>query len=150
MKKTVNKKNLVIREYPKEKNVEQMAARASNVGVYTVDSLIKTVHYFFEGDELVLATPNGYIMTSVDKAETICEELAEIIPMVRENEREGRKDSTERRRRNNYNTTSHPGFATGFYSSVIHHELAEDNVEHHGEWIAPSGGGSNDDQNYHW
>ena len=92
----MNKKNIVIREYPKEKNVEQMAARASNVGVYTVDSLIKTVHYFFEGDELVLATPNGYIMTSVDKAETICEELAEIIPMVRENEREGRKPMDSR------------------------------------------------------
>ena len=49
-----NRKNIIIKEYQKEKNVDEMATRASNDGIYTVDSFIKTLHYFFEGNEVVL------------------------------------------------------------------------------------------------
>lgn len=86
-----NRKNIIIREYKKEKNVDKMATRASNDGIYTVDSFIKTLHYFFEGNEVVISTPYGYLRTSLDKAETIGNELVEIIPMVKQDLRDGRK-----------------------------------------------------------
>lgn len=91
-----NRKNIIIKEYQKEKNVDEMATRASNDGIYTVDSFIKTLHYFFEGNEVVLATPHGYLRTSLDKAETMCRELSEIIPMVRDDIKEGRKPMDSR------------------------------------------------------
>lgn len=91
-----NRKNIIIKEYRKEKNVDEMATRASNDGIYTVDSFIKTLHYFFEGNEVVLATPHGYLRTSLDKAETMCRELQEIIPMVRDDIKEGRKPMDSR------------------------------------------------------
>lgn len=86
-----NKKNIEIIQYQKEKNVDCMATRANNIGVYTVDSLIGTLHYFFEGNEVVLATPNGYIKTTLDRAETIGKELVELIPEIRHGQKEGRK-----------------------------------------------------------
>lgn len=91
-----NRKNIIIKEYQKEKNVDEMATRASNDGIYTVDSFIKTLHYFFEGNEVVLATPHGYLRTSLDKAETMSKELQEIIPMVRDDIKEGRKPMDSR------------------------------------------------------
>ena len=87
----MNKKNIQIKEYEKEKNVEIMATKATNEGVYTVDSLIATLHYFFEGNEVVLATPHGYIRTDLDRAETIGKELVELVPEIREDRRVGRK-----------------------------------------------------------
>lgn len=91
-----NRKNIIIKEYQKEKNVETMATRASNDGIYTVDSFIKTIHYFFEGDEVVIATPYGYMRTTLDKAETIGKELLDIIPMVRDDIKQGRKPMDSR------------------------------------------------------
>jgi len=83
-------KNITIKEYPKEKNIDTMATKASNMGIYTVDSLISTVHYFFEDDEVVIATPNGHLRTTIDRAETLAKELTDLIPEIRNGRREGR------------------------------------------------------------
>ena len=86
-----NRKHIEITEYEKEKNVACMATKASNDGMYTVDSLIPTLHYFFDSKYVTLATPNGRIRMTIDRAETIVEELAEIIPMVRQDIKDKRR-----------------------------------------------------------
>ena len=86
-----NRKNLEIIQYTKDKNVACMATKASNDGMYTVDSMVGTLHYFFDDKYVTLATPNGYIRLTIERAETIAEELAEIIPMVRDDIKNNRR-----------------------------------------------------------
>ncbi len=86
-----NRKHIEIIQYDKEKNAACMATKASNDGLYTVDSMIPTLHYFFDGKYVTLATPNGRIRMTIDRAETISEELAEIIPMVRDDIKNNRR-----------------------------------------------------------
>lgn len=84
-------KDLTFQAYPTKKNMDGIATRATNQGIYTVDSEIKTVHYFFEDGNMVLGTPNGHMRLSMDMAETIASELVEIIPEVRAHTRSGRR-----------------------------------------------------------
>lgn len=84
-------KDLTFQNYAKPKNIEEMATRATNQGIYTVDSEVRTVHYFFEDGNMVLGTPNGHLRLSMDMAETIANELVEIIPEVRAHTRSGRR-----------------------------------------------------------
>lgn len=84
-------KDLTFTSYPKPKNIEEIATRATNQGIYTVDSEVRTVHYFFEDGKMVLGTPNGHLRLSMDMAETIASELVEIIPEVRQHTYSGRK-----------------------------------------------------------
>lgn len=84
-------KDLVFTSYPKPRDIEGIATRATNKGVYTVDSEVRTVHYFFEDGNMVLGTPNGNLRLSMDMAETIASELVEIIPEVRAHTRSGRR-----------------------------------------------------------
>lgn len=84
-------KNLTFIAYPKPRNIEEVATRATNSGVYTVDSEVRTVHYFFEDGVMVLGTPNGHLKLSMDRAEKIAKELVEIIPEVRQHTKSGRK-----------------------------------------------------------
>lgn len=84
-------KDLTFTAYPKPRNIEEIATRATNNGIYTVDSEVRTVHYFFEEGVMILGTPNGHLRLSIDKAERIAEELVEIIPEVRQHTKSGRK-----------------------------------------------------------
>lgn len=84
-------KDLVFTAYPKPRDIEGIATRATNKGVYTVDSEVRTVHYFFENGSMILGTPNGELKISIDKAERIAKELVEIIPEVRRHTDSGRK-----------------------------------------------------------
>ena len=84
-------KDLTFTSYPKPRNIEEIATRATNQGVYTVDSEVRTVHFFFENGVLTLGTPNGDLKLSMDKAERIAKELVEIIPEVRQHTNSGRK-----------------------------------------------------------
>jgi hypothetical protein len=83
-------KDLLFAVYEKPKNIEGIATRASNQGIYTVNSEVRSVHYFFEDGFMVLGTPNGHIRMTMDRAEQIANELLEIIPEVRQHERSGR------------------------------------------------------------
>lgn len=84
-------KDLVFTSYPKPRDIEGIATRATNKGVYTVDSEVRTVHYFFENGSMILGTPNGELKISIDKAERIAKELVEIIPEVRQHTDLGRR-----------------------------------------------------------
>ena len=84
-------KDLTFTSYPKPRNIEEIATRATNQGIYTIDSEVRTVHYFFDEGVMILGTPNGHLRLSIDKAERIAEELVEIIPEVRQHARSGRK-----------------------------------------------------------
>lgn len=83
-------KDLTFITYPKPRNIDEIATRATNQGVYTVDSEVRTVHYFFEKGVMTLGTPNGDLQLSIDKAERIAKELVEIIPEVRQHTDSGR------------------------------------------------------------
>lgn len=84
-------KDLTFKIYPKPRNIEEIATRASNNGAYTVDSEVRTVHYFFENGVMTLGTPNGDLQLSMDNAELIAKELVEIIPEVRQHTDSGRR-----------------------------------------------------------
>lgn len=84
-------KDLTFSVYNKPKNIEELATRATNQGIYTVDSEVRTVHYFFEDGVMVLGTPNGHLKLSMDRAERIAKELVEIIPEVRQHTDSGRR-----------------------------------------------------------
>lgn len=89
-------KDLTFRSYPKPRNIEEIATRATNQGIYTVDSEVRTVHYFFEDNYMVLGTPNGHVRMTLDRAEAIAKELTEIIPMIRDDMRNGRRPMDSR------------------------------------------------------
>lgn len=88
--------DLVFNKYSSPKNIDEIATRATNQGIYTVDSEIKTVHYFIEDNSMVIGTPNGHLRMSIDRAEAIAWELIDIIPEYRKDRREGRKLMTSK------------------------------------------------------
>lgn len=71
-------------------HIDMMATRANNMGIYTVESLVNGIYYFFEDDSCVIASTNGHMMMSMDTAEQLVQELAEIIKDVRQDKRESR------------------------------------------------------------
>ena len=83
-------KNIEFGIFREKKDIENMATRAGNIGVYTVDSMVGGAHYFFEDDRVLIGTPHGFMSMSIDKAETIATEILEILPMIRQDRREGR------------------------------------------------------------
>lgn len=89
-------KNIEIKEYPHKRDVDILATRANNMGIYTVESMVGGTQFFFEDDHVVISTKYGYIHMTIERAETIAEELLEIIPMVRQDRREGRKPMDSR------------------------------------------------------
>ena len=78
-----------------EQHIINKATHAGNIGIYTVESLLNGVYYFFEGDRVVLATHSGYMLTTLDTAEEIAKELIDIIADVRQNQRDRRKPMNE-------------------------------------------------------
>lgn len=77
-------------------HIDTMATRANNMGIYTVESLVNGIYYFFEEDSCVIASKNGHMMMSIETAEQLAKELAEIIDDVREDRREHRKPMSSR------------------------------------------------------
>lgn len=68
-------------------HMDMVATRANNMGIYTVESLMSGIYYFFEDDECVVAGTNGHVKMTIETAEKLAEELAAIITDVRENDR---------------------------------------------------------------
>lgn len=94
--KAMRPKDLVFTSYPTPRSIDEIATRATNQGIYTVDSEIKTVHYFLEDGYMVIGTPNGHLRLSIDRAEAIAWELIDIIPEYRKDIREGRRLMTSK------------------------------------------------------
>ena len=68
-------------------HIDGIATRANNMGIYTVESLIDGIYYFFEDDECVIAGTNGHMKMKIDTAEQMAQELTDIINDVRESDR---------------------------------------------------------------
>lgn len=84
-----NRKNIIIKEYQKEKNVDEMATRASNDGIYTVESLAPGLCYFVDGDTVVIASSTGYMKVHITTARFIASELDGIIDDYEQDKRNG-------------------------------------------------------------
>lgn len=76
--------------FHEKRNIDTMATRATNMGIFTVESMVGNTTMFFEDDKLVIGTPFGFMAMSTDKAETLAKEILELIPMYRQDRREGR------------------------------------------------------------
>ena len=72
------------------KEIDFLATKATNIGIYTVDSLNNGICYFFENNEVVIATSGGFVKMNIETAETMADELKEIIQDVKKDAREGR------------------------------------------------------------
>lgn len=72
------------------KEIDTLATRATNKGIYTVDSMNNGICYFFEDGIVVIATSGGYVKMNIETAECMAEELKEIIKDVKQDAREGR------------------------------------------------------------
>jgi hypothetical protein len=68
-------------------HIAEKATRANNMGIYTVESLVDGICYFFESGECVVAGGNGYVRMSIDTAKQVAEELSAIIEDVAHNDR---------------------------------------------------------------
>ena len=78
-----------------EEHIVNKATHAGNIGIYTVESLLNGIYYFFEGDKVVIGTHSGYMLTTLDTAETMANELIDIIQDVRQNQRDRRYPMNE-------------------------------------------------------
>lgn len=74
-----------------DKHIAEIATLATNMGIYTVESLKGGIYYFCEDDKIVIATSRGYMKTDISTAEILAEELNGIIYDFRTYMREGRK-----------------------------------------------------------
>lgn len=78
-----------------EQNIINKATHAGNIGIYTVESILNGIYYFFEDDHVVLATHTGYLMTTIDTVETMANELLDLISDVKQNQRDDRHPMNE-------------------------------------------------------
>ena len=76
---------------PGDDHIADKATRAANVGIYTVESLSDGIYYFFENDYVTIATKRGSVKMKLSTADTIVNELSDIIRDVRQNRKDGRK-----------------------------------------------------------
>lgn len=63
----------------KELHINEMATTATNMGVYTVESLAPGLCYFVEGDTVVIGASSGYMKVHLTTAKVIASELDGII-----------------------------------------------------------------------
>ena len=73
-----------------EYRISNMATAAGNLGVKTIESLKGGIYYFFEDDEVVIATSTGSAKMKLATAEIIAEELSDMVKEFRADRREGR------------------------------------------------------------
>lgn len=79
-----------IAEYvAKEMHINEMATTATNLGAYTVESLVPGICYFIEGDVFVLASATGFMKLHLTTAEAIAKELADILAGYKTDKRSG-------------------------------------------------------------
>ena len=74
-----------------EKNlhINEMATTATNMGVYTVESLAPGLCYFVDGETVVLASSTGYMKVHLTTAKVIAEELPDILADYEADKRNG-------------------------------------------------------------
>ena len=89
-------RNIEFGIYPEKRNIDDVATRAGNMGIYTVESMVGGTTMFFEDDKVVISTQWGYLFTSIDRAEMLAKELTELIPMIRQSKRDGRRPMDSR------------------------------------------------------
>lgn len=81
-----------------EKNlhINEMATTATNMGVYTVESLAPGLCYFVDGETVVLASSTGYMKVHMTTAKVIASELSGIIEDFENDRRNGMVPMTTR------------------------------------------------------
>lgn len=75
----------------REQRINEMATRASNKGIYTVESLREGLIYFIEEDTVIIASSCGFMKCDLNVAELIANELSEVIEDVKQHRRDHRK-----------------------------------------------------------
>lgn len=73
----------------KELHINEMATTATNMGVYTVESLAPGLCYFVGGDTVVIASSGGYMKVHLTTAKVIASELSGIIEDYEQDKRNG-------------------------------------------------------------
>lgn len=71
----------------RSEHMDGVATRANNMGIYTVESLMDGIYYFFDDEECVVATWSGNVRMKIETAEMMAKELSAIIRDVRGNDR---------------------------------------------------------------
>lgn len=77
-------------------HLAEKATSAQNMGIKTVESLNESICYFFDGDEMAIASCTGFVRMKMSTAETIAKELPDMIEDVKNDQREGRKPMDSR------------------------------------------------------
>ena len=80
-----------------EYRIADMATVANNMGIKTVESLKSGIYYFFEDDEVVIATKRGSAKMKLSTAEMIVAELTDMINEYRADQRAGLKPMDSRK-----------------------------------------------------
>lgn len=70
-------------------HINEMATTATNIGVYTVESLAPGLCYFVDGDTVVIASSTGYMKVHLTTAKVIASELSGIIEDYEQDKRNG-------------------------------------------------------------
>ena len=73
------------------KHIAETATTASNMGIYTVESLKPGLYYFLEDESVVIATCRGCIKMDLSMAELFADELKDIIQDFKSDIQEGRR-----------------------------------------------------------
>ena len=73
-----------------KRHIAELATAATNMGIYTVESLRSGIYYFLEDDKVVIATCRGHIKADIPTMQLIADELPQIIEQFLQEEREGR------------------------------------------------------------
>lgn len=84
------KSRVTIKTY-KPMDIDRIATKATSDGIYTVESMLYGIRYFFEEDEVVIANTRGCMSLSMDNAKVLADELRDLLEDVKSIRREGRK-----------------------------------------------------------
>jgi len=77
--------------------IDAIATAANNMGIKTVESLRSGIYYFFEDDEVVIATVRGSAKMKLATAEIIVAELTDMINEFRADQKAGLKPMDSRK-----------------------------------------------------
>lgn len=72
-----------------KKEIDEIATHATNIGIYTVESLNSGINYFLEDNRIVIATCRGYIKADISTMQTVADEIPGIIEDFLQYQREG-------------------------------------------------------------
>ena len=80
----------------KDLHINEMATTATNMGAYTVESLVNGLCYFIDDNTVVFGTHTGFMKVNMSTAKTMAKELPQILADYTANRHNGLEQMSTR------------------------------------------------------